>query len=347
MVNLVIVLYINWQKALSDIHAIYPWKGEFIMKPTEVKKVESIEVTTIIDNYCDVLLTDSPGIKRPPLAAEGEIPADTLLAEHGLSLLIKVKREDENHSILFDCGWSRVGVPHNMRMMGLDPKHIEGIVLSHGHMDHNGALYPVSQSIGRTVPLVVHPDAFLNPRFLTTENGQKIYFPVTLARSEIKDNGLELMEKSDPSLIAGNMLVVTGEIPRVTDFEKVAPNGYIERHGKIEQDVILDDQAVILNLKKKGLVVITGCGHAGIINTVLYAKKLTGINRIYAVLGGFHLSGAFFEPVVDEVIKEFKKIDPQVIIPMHCTGWTTVHRFSREFPSAFALNSVGTRIELK
>jgi 7,8-dihydropterin-6-yl-methyl-4-(beta-D-ribofuranosyl)aminobenzene 5'-phosphate synthase len=135
-------------------------------------------------------------------------------------------------------------------------------------------------------------------------------------------------------------------VERVTDFEKGLPNAQMERNGKIEKDLILDDQALVINLKGKGLVVIAGCSHAGIINTILYAGKITGVEKVHTVLGGFHLSGPIFEPIIEETIKEFKKMAPEVLVPMHCTGWKAIQRFSDEFPSSFVLNSVGSRFTL-
>jgi 7,8-dihydropterin-6-yl-methyl-4-(beta-D-ribofuranosyl)aminobenzene 5'-phosphate synthase len=93
-------------------------------------------------------------------------------------------------------------------------------------------------------------------------------------------------------------------------------------------------------------VVVSGCSHAGIINTVLYAKKLTGVEKIHAVLGGFHLSGAFFEKILEKTIEMLKALSPAVVVPMHCTGRKAIERFSQEFPSAFVLNSVGSKITL-
>ncbi len=309
-----------------------------------LKEIDSVEVTTLIDNYVDVLLRGSPGVTRPPLATGGDIPDDTVLAEHGLSLLVTVKRGEESHCILFDCGYSKVGVPHNMKVLETDPQLIEAIVISHGHMDHTGALYPIIETLGRPVPLVLHPEAFISPRFFGLDDGRKLRFPDTLIREELKSKGVELVENSSPSLLAGNMIAVTGEVERVTDFEKGLPNALIERDGRLEHDMILDDQALVAKLKDKGLVIISGCGHAGIINTVFYAKKITGLDTIHAVMGGFHLSGPFFEPIVEKTITEFKRIEPSLIVPMHCTGWKAIKRFSEEFPSSFTLNSVGTRI---
>jgi len=244
----------------------------------ELKEVDGITVTTLMDNYVDVLLMNATGVTRPPMAISGKIPADTLLAEHGLSLLVAVTMGERTHHVLFDCGYSKVGLPHNVGMLAID--------------------------LGQ----------------------------------------VEVIERKNPSLIAEDTIAVTGEIERVTDFEKGLPNALVERNGALEPDKILDDQSIVIKRKKKGLVVISGCGHAGIINTILYARKITGIDTIHAVMGGFHLQGPAFEPIVERTIAEFKTIKPEVIVPMHCTGWAAIKRFSEEFPSSFVLNSVGTRI---
>ncbi len=309
-----------------------------------LREVDGLVVTTLMDNYVDVLLRNSTGVRRPPMALGGEIPADTLLAEHGLSLLAAVAIGERTHHILFDCGYSKVGLPHNVKMLEIDLGQVEVIVLSHGHMDHTGALYPIAESLGRSIPLVLHPDAFLSPRYFGLEDGRKLVFPQTISRHEMEKRGIEVLERRNPSLIAEDTIAVTGEIERVTDFEKGLPNALVERNGTLERDDILDDQSIVIKLKGKGLVVISGCGHAGIINTMLYARKITGINTIHGVLGGFHLQGPAFEPIVERTIAEFKAIKPEVTVPMHCTGWAAIKRFSEEFPSSFVLNSVGTRI---
>lgn len=309
-----------------------------------LREVDGIEVTTLMDNYVDVLLRNSTGVTRPPLAIGRKIPVDTMLAEHGLSLLVAVTVGENTHRMLFDCGYSKVGVPHNIGILGVDIGQLEVIVLSHGHMDHTGALYPIVESLGRSIPLVLHPDVFLSPRYFGLEDGRKLTFPQTLSRHDMETKGIEVIERRNPSLVCEGTIAVTGEIKRVTDFEKGLPNALVDRNGTLEHDDILDDQALVIKLKGRGLVVISGCSHAGIINTMLYAQKITGINTIHAVLGGFHLQGPTFEPIIERTIAEFKTIKPEMSIPMHCTGWMAIKRFSEEFPSSFVLNSVGTRI---
>ena len=314
--------------------------------PVLLHAVDRVEVLTLMDNYADVLLTNTEVVYRPPLAKGGRIPADTLLAEHGLSLLVTLHREDESRTFLLDTGYSSKGVLHNMELLEIDPAGIETIVLSHGHMDHGGTLYSLLDRIPGPVSLVVHPDAFLSPRYFALDDGRKLLFPDTLKRSELEKRNVQVLESAKPVLIAGDTALVTGEVERTTGFEKGLPNALLERNGAIEKDPILDDQAIVVKLKGKGLVVVSGCAHAGIVNTLRYATKLTGEEHVHAVLGGFHLSGAFFEPIIEDTIQELKKLDPHVLVPMHCTGWKAINRFSQEFPESFILNSVGSRFTL-
>jgi 7,8-dihydropterin-6-yl-methyl-4-(beta-D-ribofuranosyl)aminobenzene 5'-phosphate synthase len=314
--------------------------------PVSLKPLDRVEVLTLMDNFVDVLLEDSEIVTRPPKAAGAEIPTDTLLAEHGLCLLVKVQHGADRHTVLFDTGYNSIGVLHNMDKLAVDPNALEAIILSHAHMDHTGSLHPILQKISHPIPLVVHPDAFLYPRFLEAKDGSKKRFPRTLVREDLDRANVEILESKTPTSIMNETILVSGEVKRTTAFEKGMPNALIERDGNLEPDPIKDDQALVMHLKDRGLVVISGCSHTGIVNTVRYAKKLTGVEKIHAVLGGFHLSGAFFEKILDQTIRELKALSPEVVVPMHCTGRKAMEQFSRQFPSAFVLNSVGSKITL-
>ena len=314
--------------------------------PVPLKAVDRVEVLTLMDNFVDVLLEDTEVVTRPPKAVGEEIPTDTLLAEHGLCLRVKVQQGTKKHTLMFDTGYNNIGVLHNMDMLAVDPNEMEAIVLSHAHMDHTGSLHAILEKISKPIPLVVHPDAFLYPRFLEEKDGSKKRFPRTLARNELDQKKVKILESKSPTPILDGAILVTGEVERTTPFEKGMPNALLEKDGRLQADPIKDDQALVINLKDKGLVVISGCSHAGIINTVLYAKRLTGLEKVYAVMGGFHLSGAFYEKILEKTIDQLKAFAPAVVIPMHCTGRKAMERLSREFPSSFVLNSVGSKITL-
>lgn len=314
--------------------------------PVQLKEVNRVEILTLMDNYVDVLLRSTDVVTRPPLAKDLDLPTDTLLAEHGLSMLVTAYQGKEKHTVLFDTGHSPVGVLHNIDFLEVDLDEVEALVLSHGHMDHTGSLSIVLDRIAKPIPLVVHPDAFVSPRYFGLDDGRKLQFPATLVKTDLEDRKVELVVSKTPTLLAHDLVAVTGEVERVTEFEKGLPNAVLERNGKLEKDPIADDQSLILSLKGKGLVVLSGCAHAGIINTILHAQKITGIRKIHAVIGGFHLSGPSFEPIIEETIRELKEMEPAVIVPMHCTGWKAIERFSQEFPASFILNSVGSRFTL-
>jgi len=311
-----------------------------------LREVDRIEITTVVDNYVSLILPSDKRAVRPPRGRQGFIEKDTFLAEHGLCLWLNIFRGSEKHTVLMDTGYSQVAVPHNLARLGLEPREIEAIVLSHGHMDHTGALGVVLERLNGPVRIAVHPDAFHRPRFSRQPDGNLLRFPPTISRADLDRPGLELVETIQPALLAGETLLVTGQVERRTPFEKGMPSAVWEKDGQVLPDPIHDDQSVALNLAGRGLVVVSGCAHSGIVNTILQAQRLTGQPRLHAVLGGFHLSGRDLAPVIEPTVAAIKKLGPEVLVPMHCTGWEATHRLAEEFPEGFILNSVGTRIVL-
>ena len=223
---------------------------------------------------------------------------------------------------------------------------INHVLLTHGHMDHAGSLYAVLNEIGKPIPLVLHPDVFSGPRYFGLEDGTKLQFPQIIAEHELSKRKIPVLESEHPLLIADDMIMVTGEVEHTTDFEKGLPNALVERNGELVHDPIADDQALVMKLKEKGLVIISGCAHAGIVNTVYHAQKVTGEQEVYSIMGGFHLTGSLFEPIIGNTVEALKDINPEVLVPMHCTGWKAIDSFSEAFPEAFILNSVGSKYAL-
>jgi 7,8-dihydropterin-6-yl-methyl-4-(beta-D-ribofuranosyl)aminobenzene 5'-phosphate synthase len=193
--------------------------------------------------------------------------------------------------------------------------------------------------------LVLHPDAYLERR-LELPNGTEISLPPPKLTDFRREN-IAVIESVGPSMLVDDMVLVSGEVGRTTDFEKGFSGHQARRDGRWEPDPLIhDDQCAIINVTGKGLVILTGCGHAGIINIIRHAQALTGVQSIYAIIGGFHLTGAHFEPFIAPTIAALQQIQPQHLMPGHCTGWSATHQIARLMPEAFIPNSVGTTLVL-
>ncbi len=313
----------------------------------ELKPADRIEVVVLADNYADLLLESTETVTRPPKARDGLVFEDTLVAEHGLSLLVRASWNGETREVLLDAGYSSVGVPHNLDRLGISLERVEAVVLSHGHMDHTGALSAVLERIPNRVPLVAHPDAFAAPRYIAPPGAPRMVFPRTLVRKKLEEMGADVTASASPLLLAGGSVLVTGQVERTTPYERGMPHAVMERDGELVRDEILDDQSIVLSLRGKGLVVVAGCSHAGVVNTVRHARRLTGEDRVHAILGGFHLADDPSGELVESTIRGLGEADPDLLMPMHCTGWEAVHRIAQAFPAAFALSSVGTKVTLE
>lgn len=308
-------------------------------------EVDSVEIVLVMDNSIDILLPSSENAKRFPL---GPNPFDKPLpfAEHGFSALIRASKGDKTAAVLFDTGVSRKGILHNLDALEVNCTELQAIILSHGHADHAMGLPGLIDRLSlRHLPLVLHPDAYLE-RKIKLPNGEELRIPPP-NKQDFQKESIEIIEETGPSMLIDNMVLVSGEVSRTTEFERGFPSHFAKRKGEWTPDpLIMDDQCAIVNVRNKGLVVITGCGHSGIINTLLHAQSLTGVNKIYAALGGFHLSGKIFEPIIPSTIDGLKKISPTYLMPGHCSGWKAMHQIARELPDAFIPNSVGTTLRL-
>jgi len=169
----------------------------------------------------------------------------------------------------------------------------------------------------------------------------------TTSRRALEDVGFDVVEQHQPSFLLDGAVLVTGEVDRTTDFERGFLVHQAYRDGAwVPDPLILDDQALIVDVAGKGLVILTGCGHAGIVNICRYAQRLTGRNRLHAVLGGFHLNGPLFKPLIPPTLDALEQLAPDVIVPAHCTGWRAMHAIAGRLPQQFIQNSVGTTYHL-
>ncbi len=307
--------------------------------------VDGVEITTIMDNSLDVLMASTPVARRFPLQRDF-FTREQLRAEHGVSLLITVIDQGKRATFLFDTGVTPDGALHNIDVLGIDLSNIQTIVLSHGHADHTRGLDGMLDKIGRRrMPILLHPDAFLKRRLVINDNMILDLPPPSLR--DLQREGIELLVERGPSFLLNGTVLVTGQVERTTDFEKGLKNQQAEIDGTWQPDPwVYDDQAIVIHVRNKGLVVITGCGHAGVINILRQARSQSGVEQIYAVLGGFHLTGALFEPIIPQTVEALQQINPAVIVPAHCTGWRATQRIAQTMPEAYTPNSVGTTFAL-
>jgi 7,8-dihydropterin-6-yl-methyl-4-(beta-D-ribofuranosyl)aminobenzene 5'-phosphate synthase len=317
-------------------------------------EVEDVEVTILVDNRADLIVESTETVKR-----YSEKP---LLAEHGFSALIDLKSVPSR--VLWDTGVAPGTMLENMKRMEVDPKSIEKIVISHGHGDHTAGVSSLlkAMDIGpvteewesdaspeelvkgtewERIPLIAHPAAF-RERWSFSEEG-KIYGPgLPPPQDEWKALGAEIILSEGPYQLSPGCWT-TGEVPRLSFEKSGRPSSLRYREGNnFLPDDIEEDQAIIIHVKDKGLVVVSGCAHSGIVNTVKYAMEISGVDEVWAILGGFHLARSP-EDELAMTIEEIKKIKPKLIAPSHCTGFTAMCRFASEMPEAFTYGVVGTK----
>jgi 7,8-dihydropterin-6-yl-methyl-4-(beta-D-ribofuranosyl)aminobenzene 5'-phosphate synthase len=324
--------------------------------PITLPPVDEVTVTTLVDNTFDALLVSQEGVSRPPMGTgvvdaplfEGARTTAGLVAEHGFSALVTVRRGARRSTLLFDTGVSPEGMAVNAERLGVSFGDLQGVVLSHGHFDHAGGFTGLARLRRRRgLPLTVHPAVWTRRR-LALPGVEPIELP-TLSAGALAKEGFEVIERRHPSLLVEGSALVTGEVDRTTDFERGMPpahQAWDGRHWHHDSEVI-DDQALVVNVRGKGLVVVTGCGHSGIVNIARHAMRLTGTHQLHAVIGGFHLSGPAFEPLIAPTVAALTEMHPQLIVAGHCTGWRAQHALANALPEAWVQSSSGTSYRLQ
>ena len=262
------------------------------------------------------------------------------LAEHGLSILIEAETEDnKRYLLLFDTGASGKPLVNNLDKLKKNLSSLDGIIISHGHYDHTGGLMDVFKLINKKIPIFLHPHALNLKYSKRKEKIRSIGIPFPIPEIE-KYADLKI---SVPPQIIHPSIFTTGQIERVTPFEKVHPRFHQKINGNLVHDDILDDQALIMKLKT-GIVIISGCSHSGIVNIMKQAVKMTGTERINLILGGFHLINAKLD-VIETTINEFKKFKIDLISPNHCTGLYATTQFVNEYLDYFRELHTGDNLQ--
>ena len=321
-------------------------------KSEEFGSVDQASLTVLVDNKADLIVKSTERVKY--------FTEESLLAEHGFSVLIQL--DDQEGKILWDAGVSKIALLENIRLMKLDKISLSKIALSHGHVDHYEAMTdlligldllpkgkewetPVNENdieewmTGSRIPIIAHPAAF-RERWRVKDDGAMVGPFLPPPQQEWQAAGAEIVLSEGPYQLAPGCWT-TGHIPRES-FEETGRSDQLRyRNGSdFIPDDLEEDQAVVINIKGKGLVVLSGCAHSGIVNTIEYAREFSGVDKVYAVIGGFHLARAS-EDEIDQTVEYIQSIKPHLVVPGHCTGFKAINRFAQEMPDQFIEGVVG------
>jgi 7,8-dihydropterin-6-yl-methyl-4-(beta-D-ribofuranosyl)aminobenzene 5'-phosphate synthase len=314
-----------------------------------LEAADKVEIRILADNVTDGLSSNPPFVEGEWafLGRRGLTGSARCLccAVHGLSCLVTVHRAGKTRSVLFDSGPEDYAFERNVTRLGVDLSVVEGIVLSHGHWDHAGAMLLalgmiLSRNGGRPVPFYAHPGMFVT-RAVRQPNGSVRLMDNVPSATELRDFGADLVVTTEPQSLLDGLFYVSGEIPRVSGFERGFP-GQVKRVGdRWEPDeLLMDERWLAVNVAGKGLVVFSACSHAGIVNVCKHARTTFPDIPIHAVMGGLHLSGPN-EAIIPQTVAGLKEFGIKTIAAGHCTGWRATTALANEFGAALAPTAVG------
>jgi 7,8-dihydropterin-6-yl-methyl-4-(beta-D-ribofuranosyl)aminobenzene 5'-phosphate synthase len=318
-------------------------------------RADNVEILVLVENQIDMLLPDlgedsGHCVSRAGLIHHFDPKEIPVQAENGISLLVTARRGPHELRVMFDVGMTGRVMLHNLKALHQDLNTVDHIVISHGHPDHYGGIIPVLEEFPRSVPVATHPDAFL-PRYAVMGDGRVAsYYNEGFQPDRLEGGPGRPVLTKDP-LELGNGVLTTGEIPRNTDFEGPVisedtrkPGLYqVAADGQLRTDEVWDEQGLVIDLGSGGLVVLTGCAHAGVVNTIHRAQELTGNERIRAVMGGFHLGFPTTPPEnVDKTLEAIRALEVETVMPMHCSGLRAHTAFSTGMDRNYVQPAVGS-----
>ena len=330
--------------------------------PIQIPTVDRLSIRVLMDGAANIFYrpAEVAGVKseRPPAVADYR---RALHNEWGLSLFLESQRAGEARTVMLDFGYTSQGLLNNIELLGVDPKKIDAMVVSHGHFDHFGGLLGFLDKYRASLPADVKLYTGGEDNFCHRWNGAPGSFADfgALDRRALVARQVATLLTEAPVVVAGHAFT-TGPIKRGSN-EKVLPNTSVEfamkdglgcnaghytpaeLQGKIVPDEHLHEHATCFNIRDKGLVVITSCGHAGVLNTIATAREVSGVNKIHAVVGGFHL-GPAPEAYLNDIVAQLKEINPDVVIPMHCSGQNFTDAARRIMPEKLLGSTTGVRL---
>jgi 7,8-dihydropterin-6-yl-methyl-4-(beta-D-ribofuranosyl)aminobenzene 5'-phosphate synthase len=345
--------------------------GSSLDAPREIPTTDRLVLTNLVDNVYDIFAKGgkigSLTITRNSLPFPYGLDV-SLLSEHGLAFHLQSFRGPEEKQILLDFALTPGTLTNNFKGLKVDPAKADALIISHGHVDHYGGLLDVAKNLHeqRKTGLTLYAggrDTFCH-RWVVQPDGKKIDYG-ELKRDELEARGLNVVLAEEPTVVAGHALT-SGHIARITDFEMSPPSARLEagptgsacdatfhfppgtvkmeaKPGDLVKHIFWGEHATAYNVKDRGLIVISSCGHAGIINSVRQLQKSTGIEKVHAVVGGWHLA-PYPDELIAKTVAAMKEINPDYIIPMHCTGFRTIMAVQRDMPEKLIMPSTGTSV---
>jgi 7,8-dihydropterin-6-yl-methyl-4-(beta-D-ribofuranosyl)aminobenzene 5'-phosphate synthase len=318
----------------------------------ELVAADRVEILVLVDNVTDNLSSVPPYVENewPRLWKRGmqELSGQCICCgAHGLACAVTAWQGDVAHTLLFDAGPEAAVLERNVERLGFDMGSVEGIVLSHGHWDHCGAMLRALELIrarngGRAVPTYMHPDIYRR-RAVKAANGAMRLMEDVPSAAMLERGGANLAHSRKPQWILDDLFYISGEIPRVTTFETGLPG----HHRRTADDsdwepdpLLMDERFVAVRVKNKGLLVLTACSHAGVVNVMTHARNCLPEAPLHGVLGGFHLAGTN-ERIIPETIEALREFRLQSIAAAHCTGWRAVNALAAAFGDAVVPSTVG------
>ena len=318
----------------------------------KLAQADRAEILILVDNVTDNLSsvpayveTEMPRLwKRGLKLLSGRCMC---CAAHGLASAVTVWRGDTAHTLLFDTGPDDSVLGRNVERLGFDMGGIESIVLSHGHWDHSGAMLLALEMIqlsngGRPVPTYMHPGMYRS-RAMKAADGSMRPFADVPSQAQLEQAGALVVNAVEPQLILDDLYYVSGEIPRVTAFETGMQGQHrrtLDGQGWEPDPLVIDERFIAVSVKGKGVIVLTACSHAGVVNVMTHARECFAGETLYGVLGGFHLSGGN-ERIIPETVAELRAFELKMIAAAHCTGWRAVNALANAFGDAVAPAAVG------